>query len=77
MKSQMIMLRNLNCPNCAAKLQKAAQELPGMRMAHVAFATGTLNVEYDPELLTEETIRGLVKRFGLAVAAVLPGPAIH
>jgi copper chaperone CopZ len=44
MKSQMMMLRNLNCPNCAAKLQKAAQALPGMSEAKVAFASGTLNV---------------------------------
>ncbi len=73
MKSQMIMLRNLNCPNCAAKLQKAAQEMPGMRSARVAFATGTLNVEYDPEKLSEANLRELVKRFGLEVAAFLPG----
>lgn len=72
MKSQMIMLRNLNCPNCAAKLQKAAQDLPGMKEARVAFATGTLHVQYDPERLSEESIRALVRRFGLDVATVLP-----
>ncbi|HHW14798.1 MAG TPA: cation transporter [Firmicutes bacterium] len=72
MRSQMMMLRNLNCPNCAAKLQKAAQELPGMKEARVAFASGTLNVEYDPEKLSEGDIRNLVRRFGVDVASVLP-----
>lgn len=72
MKSQMMMLRNLNCPNCAAKLQKAAQELPGMKAARVAFASGTLNVEYDSEKLSENEIRDLVRRFGVDVATVLP-----
>lgn len=73
MKSQMIMLGNLNCPNCAAKLEKAAQELPGMREAKVAFASGTLKVEYDSGRLSENQIRDLVRRFGVDVAAVLPG----
>lgn len=74
MKSQMMMLRNLNCPNCAAKLQKAAQALPGMSEAKVAFASGTLNVAYDPEKLSENEIRDLVRRFGVDVATVLPAP---
>lgn len=72
MRSQMMMLRNLNCPNCAAKLQKAVQELPGMRDARVAFASGILKVEYDSEKLSETEIRDLVRRFGVDVATVLP-----
>jgi copper chaperone CopZ len=71
----MFVLRNLNCPNCAAKLQKAAQALPGMAQARVAFGTGALNVEYDPERLAEGEIRNLIQRFNLEVGAVIPGGA--
>lgn len=73
MTRQMFMLQNLNCPNCAAKLEKAAQGLPGMKAAKVAFATGTLQVEYDPEVLSEESIRRLIQQMGLEVATVVPG----
>ncbi|MDP2872013.1 MAG: cation transporter [Bacillota bacterium] len=72
-KAQMIMLRNLNCPVCAAKLETAARQLPGMKSARVAFGSGALHVEYDPDQLTEERIRELVRRTGLEVAAVMPG----
>ncbi len=72
-KAQMIMLRNLNCPVCAAKLEAAARQLPGMRSARVAFGSGALHVEYDPGQLSEERIRDLVKRTGLDVASVMPG----
>jgi cation transport ATPase len=73
MKTQMIMLRDLNCPTCAAKLEAAARQLPGMKAARVAFGTGLLHVEYNPEELEEDAIRDLVKRMGLEVGAVLPG----
>lgn len=74
MKRQMIMLRNLNCPNCAAKLEQAARKLPGMTAARVAFATGALHVEYDEQRLAEESIRGLIRQFGLEAGATLPAP---
>ncbi|MGE5507462.1 MAG: heavy-metal-associated domain-containing protein [Chitinophagales bacterium] len=74
MESQMMMLRNLNCPNCAAKLEKAARELPGLTEARVAFASGTLNVAYDETKLNENEIKSLVRRFGVDVATVLPAP---
>lgn len=70
---QMVMLQNLNCPNCAAKLEEAARKLPGMRTARVAFGAGTLNIEYDEGRLSEQAIRELVRQFGLEVAAILPG----
>jgi len=72
MTRQMLMLRNLNCPNCAAKLERAARRLPGMESARVAFATGALHVQYDQARLTEAGIRDLVRQFGLEVAATLP-----
>lgn len=73
MAKQMMLLRNLNCPNCAAKLEKAARQLPGMESARVAFATGTLHVQYDQAKLTEAGIRDLVRQFGLEVSTTLSG----
>ncbi|MGE5674922.1 MAG: heavy-metal-associated domain-containing protein [Mycobacterium leprae] len=75
MKRQMMMLANLNCPTCAAKLAKAAGALPGMKSAKVAFGSGTLNVEYDETILAEAEIRAVVNRLGVDVAAVVAGRA--
>ncbi len=72
---KMFMLSNLNCPACAAKLERAARQLPGAKSARVEFGSGTLHMEYDPATLTVEAVRDLVKRSGVEVAAVVPGRA--
>lgn len=74
MTKEMLMLANLNCPSCAAKLEKAAQSLPGMKSARVIFGAGSMNVEYDPDVLSQDRIRALCKQMGVDVAAVVPGP---
>lgn len=67
MRRQMIMLDNLSCPSCAAKLEKAVQKLPGMHMAKVSFGAGSLSVEYDDSQLQEAEIKAKVKQFGVDV----------
>ncbi len=71
MKRQMIVLENLNCPVCAAKIEKAAQNLPGMKEAKVSFGTGSLTVAYDESRLQEQAIRDMVRKHGVGVAAVI------
>jgi Cu+-exporting ATPase len=68
MKRQMVMLANLNCPVCAAKLEKAAARMPGMQSAKVSFGTGALTVEYDETKLNEADIRAVVKQQGVEVS---------
>lgn len=70
-KRQMIMLTGLNCPVCAAKLEKAAKGMPGMKSAKVSFGTGSLTVEYEETALTEESIRKVVKQQGLDISMVM------
>ncbi len=74
MKRQMILMSNLHCPSCAAKLEKAAQKMTGMKTAKVAFGSGALNVEYDESALKEESIHAVVKQFGLEIATVIAAP---
>jgi copper chaperone CopZ len=71
MKKQKLMLGNLTCPNCAAKLEEAAAGLPGMKTAMVAFGTGTLTVEYDESRCNEAAVRTIVRQLGLDVTMVL------
>ncbi len=76
MKKQMIMLRNLNCPNCAAKLEKALSKMEGVKSAKVSFGSGTLNIEYDSEKLPEDKIKQMIAQFNVGVGAVLPGRSV-
>ena len=66
-KRQMMMLGNLSCPSCAAKLEKAVQKLSGVKSAKVSFGAGTLTVEYDEALLKDEEIKDKVEQFGVGV----------
>ena len=72
-RREMIMLSGLNCPTCAAKLEKAVQSTPGVTEAKVVFGAGSLNVEYDAEVVSYEKIADVVSRMGMAVTARVPG----
>ncbi|HON41984.1 MAG TPA: cation transporter [Bacillota bacterium] len=72
-RREMIILSGLNCPTCAAKLEKAVQSTPGVTEAKVVFGAGSLNVEYDAEVVSYEKIADVVSRMGMAVTARVPG----
>jgi len=66
-----LLLKNLNCPSCAASLQRALANLKGVRKAEVAFATGTVELVYDEQAVTASDIDRTVASFGAVVAARL------
>lgn len=73
MTKEMYLLSNLNCPSCAAQLEKAAKALPGMKNARVVFGAGGMNVEYDAGILNQDKIRALCQTMGVEITAVVPG----
>lgn len=40
-------IEELDCPNCAAKLEKAISEIPGVKKASVSFIAGKMIIEAD------------------------------
>ena len=44
--------RELSCPSCVAKIEKALQNVPGVENATVHFNTGRIEVEHDPAQAT-------------------------
>lgn len=68
MKKETVLLSNLNCPSCAADLQKAVAKLNGVKRAEVAFGTGTLELQYDESVVKPADIERTIKSFGVAVA---------
>lgn len=57
----------LDCPDCALKVEKAIQKMPGVKDAAVNFAAGNLHVEYDPSVNTKDTIFSKVEDLGYEV----------
>lgn len=74
MKREMLMIGNMNCPNCAAKLEGSARKLNGVKEANVSFGTGALTVEYDEQMVRQEQIIALAVQLGLEVTTVLGRP---
>lgn len=40
-------MQNLDCANCAAKMEQAIQKIPGVISANISFMTQKLTLEYD------------------------------
>ncbi len=49
-------LNNLDCANCAARIEEGIQQLPGVRFASVNFATSTLHIEAEDYSGVADTI---------------------
>lgn len=44
----MLRSRELSCPSCVPKIEKALGALPGVREAKVHFNTGRIEIEHEP-----------------------------
>lgn len=47
--SSKLLVTGMDCPDCAAKVEKAVKRMLGVVNAKVVFPAGSLNVEYDPQ----------------------------
>jgi Cd2+/Zn2+-exporting ATPase len=50
-------LENLDCANCAAKIEEGVQKMPGVRFAKVNFATSSIHLDADNLKDVENKIR--------------------
>ncbi len=53
-------MRNVDCANCAAKMERSIGKIPGVKSAEVSFMAQRLTMEVDPEQL--ESILPQVKQ---------------
>ncbi len=54
-------LRDLDCANCAAKMERAIAALPEVKAVSVSFVTQRMCVELDDECLREEVMKKIVR----------------
>ncbi|MGI6513614.1 MAG: cadmium-translocating P-type ATPase [Syntrophomonadaceae bacterium] len=62
--SAKISVFGMDCPDCAAKVEKAVSRMPGVIGAAVAFPAGRLRVEYNPDRITINELVAKVKELG-------------
>ncbi|GAB6879976.1 heavy metal translocating P-type ATPase [Halorubrum gandharaense] len=58
----------MDCPSCAAKVDRAVRELSGVSGVETRPTTGTVVVSHDPDAVGAERIRAAVAKAGYAVA---------
>jgi copper-transporting P-type ATPase V len=63
----------MSCGSCAARVQRALGEEPGVSEALVNYATARATVELDPRLIDAEQLVGAVRRAGYDAAPVAVG----
>lgn len=65
-------LLGMHCAGCAARIEKALHNAPGVEEATVNFATTRATVQYDPAATNPEALREVVR--GIGYDAILPEP---
>ncbi len=56
--------RDFSCPSCVSKIETALTDLPGVQAAKVHFNTGRIEVQHDPEIVTEQDLIRSVASMG-------------
>lgn len=56
--------KDLSCPSCVAKIEKALQGLEGVSAAKVHFNTGRIEVEHDPQAAPTAVLVQTVRETG-------------
>ena len=63
---------NMECPNCAIRLESLEDELAGVRQINASYRKLEMVVEYDETQLTEEQIIDAAKKIGYLVISSSP-----
>ncbi|HET8685329.1 MAG TPA: HAD-IC family P-type ATPase, partial [Methanosarcina sp.] len=62
--SSKLLITGMDCPDCAAKVEKAVKRMPGVVNATVVFPAGRLDIEYDPEKTGITQVKDKIKKLG-------------
>ncbi|MDI6716744.1 MAG: heavy metal translocating P-type ATPase [Actinomycetota bacterium] len=62
-------LSGLDCPDCAMKVEKAIQKMPGVKDVSVNFAASNIHIKYDPRSSSTADIFSKIRGFGYEVGS--------
>lgn len=53
-----------SCPSCVSKIEKQVGRLPGVSEVDVKFASGRVQVQYDPATISAEQVAQAITKAG-------------
>ena len=56
--------KELTCPSCIAKIEKALTAVNGVENAKVFFSTGKIEVQHDPEVVKGAELEKAIRSIG-------------
>ncbi|MBI1811537.1 MAG: heavy metal translocating P-type ATPase, partial [Nitrospirae bacterium] len=74
-REKIFTIKGMDCADCAMKIEKAVSKIPGVKLAHISFATEKLKVVSETQL-DEMQILDVIKRMGYSAQAEEPYRAI-
>jgi Cu+-exporting ATPase len=63
-----IPIKNMHCSSCAIRIELAVQTTPGVISARVSLGTNAVDIEYHPEQVDFDGIRGAIESAGYRIA---------
>ncbi|MBE9135686.1 heavy-metal-associated domain-containing protein [Nodosilinea sp. LEGE 07088] len=70
MKTSYLKLDGLMCDGCSEIIERATQKLPGVRRCQVNLDLERAEIEYDPQLMSLETIQKALKGVGYSAEPI-------
>lgn len=67
MENIVLKVKDLACPDCAAKIGEVLKRQKGVEDAKVSFMTGKLDLSYDPDTITIDQVKKTVGKLGYVV----------
>jgi copper chaperone CopZ len=67
-KTYQLKIADMDCADCAAKIEKYVRKLPGVKQAKIDFVNAKLNVEFQDAEINLDKIRDEIKKIGYSVA---------
>jgi copper chaperone len=61
-------ISDMHCSNCPMHLEAIEDDLPGIRRIKASYQKGTLEVDFDETLVSEEQIKAAVYQAGYSIA---------
>jgi Cu+-exporting ATPase len=73
MEKRTVPVKGMHCASCSSRIERAVGQMPGVSQASVNLASETMDVSFDPAVVTLPVIAEQVKELGFE--AVLPDPS--
>jgi copper chaperone CopZ len=61
-------LNGLHCVSCSLNIDGTVEDLPGVKSSSTSYAKGESRVEFDPNTISEESIKAAIEQLGYKVS---------